>query len=167
MAICLRVRIASSILLAGSSWGLVACGGGGAPAGDGATLSPATTATAAPTPAATPTGGPAPAELLGTWNRVALEDFGSPTKAKMSVILTADRFQVQDAAGGAGGSIVVNGGEIDFFSAARCGLYLPDGVGRYQWRLHGGTLHFTPLNTDPCSTRTFHFANQDFIRIGP
>jgi hypothetical protein len=84
----------------------------------------------------------------------------------MSVTLTADTFQVQDAMGGANGSIVVNGDEIDFFNAARCGLSLPDGVGRYRWSLKNGTLHFTPIAKDPCSTRDFHFADQDFAKGG-
>ncbi len=168
-------RISACIVLVACLWGLVACGpelglrsGETSPSAAAATAipTPAAAATATPTPVATPTGGPAPAELLGTWSRVALEDTGGPTKAKMSVILTADSFQVQDAFGGAHGSLVVNGDEIDFFSAARCGLRLPEGVGQYQWSLQGGVLHFTPINKDPCSTRRLHFENQDFAKSG-
>jgi len=51
---------------------------------------------------------------------------------------------------GAGrGDVVVNNNEIDFFNGAYCGLDLPDGVGRYTWKITGGLLHLS-LISDPC-----------------
>ncbi|MEO8572009.1 MAG: hypothetical protein ABI553_09970 [Chloroflexota bacterium] len=79
---------------------------------------------------------------------------------------TANGFRVADATGGGSGSIVVNGNEIDFFNVKACGLFLPEGVGRYEWGLQGTTLHFAPLNSDPCPVRHDHFANQDFTKTG-
>ncbi len=82
------------------------------------------------------------------------------------VTFAPTHFRVSDATGGAGGAIVVNGDEIDFFNVPNCGLVLPAGVGRYRWSLKGTTLHFAPLNTDPCPVRLDHFANQDFAKTG-
>ncbi len=62
------------------------------------------------------------------------------------------------------GSIVVNGNEIDFFSSSHCLDHpLPDGVGRYRWTLQGTTLHFAPLNADPCG-RIDYLKDQSFIK---
>jgi hypothetical protein len=80
------------------------------------------------------------------------------------VTFTTTSFRVADKLGGGNGDIVVNGNEIDFFNVGQCGLLLPEGVGRYQWGLRGATLHFAPLNSDPCPVRHDHFANQNFIR---
>ncbi|MEP7022568.1 MAG: hypothetical protein ABJB47_01890, partial [Actinomycetota bacterium] len=73
--------------------------------------------------------------------------------AATQVTIDAKAFSVSDNLGGASGEIVVNGNEIDFFNVPQCQLFLPKGVGRYRWHLHGATLHFTPLNSDPCPVR--------------
>jgi hypothetical protein len=48
---------------------------------------------------------------------------------------------------------VVRGNEIDFFSSAICGLYLPEGVGRYRWKISGNMLELRVIGTDPCGGR--------------
>jgi hypothetical protein len=57
---------------------------------------------------------------------------------------------------------VVNNDEIDFFNGVLCGLKLPDGVGRYTWRVTAGVLYFT-LISDPCSRSTY-YAYRGFTR---
>ncbi len=167
MTIGSPVRIVALLFL--SSWGLVACGSATGP-------SPSATANLTATPTATlvatakasakaaaspPLGGPAPAQLIGTWTRVV-----STANSGAVVTFTANNFRVTDSLGGANGSIVVNGNEIDFFNVKACGLFLPEGVGRYEWGLQGTTLHFSPLNSDPCPVRHDHFADQDFTKSG-
>src|ERR1700686_2804736 len=49
--------------------------------------------------------------------------------------------------GSAFGDIHVTGNDIYFYNGP-C-----DGVGLYQWAIHGGILHFTLLNDDPCGRR--------------
>ncbi|MEP6638567.1 MAG: hypothetical protein ABJC39_04390 [Chloroflexota bacterium] len=170
MTIGLPVRIVACLLLFLSSWGLVACGGAAGPSPSArATLTATATASLAATARATakaaaaspPPGGPAPAQLIGTWTRVV-----STANSGAVVTFTSNNFRVADSSGGANGSIVVNGNEIDFFNVKSCGLFLPSGVGRYEWGLQGTTLHFTPLNSDPCPVRDDHFANQDFTKSG-
>jgi len=82
------------------------------------------------------------------------------------VTFTATSFRVVDKFGGGGGDIVVNGDEIDFFNVPECGLFLPKGVGRYQWSLQGATLQLAPLNSDPCPVRPTHFSNQSYTKSG-
>jgi hypothetical protein len=126
------------------------------------TTSPATARQVAATTAASrPPGGPAPAQLIGTWTRV----ISNPDDSAV-VTLTPNGFRVVDTLGGGNGEIVVNGNEIDFFNVPQCGLVFPKGVGRYQWRVQGTKLHFAPLNSDPCPVRHGHFANQDFTTTG-
>ena len=48
---------------------------------------------------------------------------------------------------------MVKGNEIDFFNAAVCGLYLPEGVGRYRWRIKGRTLQLDVIGKDLCGGR--------------
>jgi ABC-type transport system substrate-binding protein len=105
------------------------------------TSSAATTPpTVSPSPSGTPPpGGPAPSELIGTWIEV------SPT-AGLDLTLSAAHY----AFGEGHGDIVVNGNEIDFFNGDSCGLPLPQGVGRYRWKLSGTTLTFTGITVDPC-----------------
>jgi hypothetical protein len=158
----LVVRIVTCVLVVLSSWLLVACGSNtnqSSPAT--ATRTAPATATTTTTVAQPPPGGPAPAQLIGRWKRVA-----STASDAALVTLKSRAFQVVDNLGGATGEIVVNGNEIDFFNVAQCHLVLPQGVGRYRWRLRGVTLHFAPLNNDPCPIRHQHFANQDFNRSG-
>lgn len=156
------IRVVACVLLVLSSWWLVACGSGANPSSSTTATTAAILAATSRAPSASPPpGGPAPARLLGTWTRV------SKTADSAAVLtITTNGFHVADNLGGGRGDIVVNTDEIDFFNVAQCGLVLPQGVGRYQWRLRGATLHLTPLNHDPCPVRDSHFANQDFTRSG-
>lgn len=169
MTMGLTVRTVGCIVFFLSSSALAACGGASGPS-PSATAAATATATAAVTPGTTaaaivaasrPPGGPAPAQLIGKWERVI-----STAGSGAVVTFTANGFHVTDSLLGAFGAIVVNGNEIDFFNVKACGLYLPEGVGRYKWSLQGTTLHFTPLNEDPCPVRGDHFANQDFTKVG-
>jgi len=108
---------------------------------------PATASSAATTPptglpsgsGTPPPGGPAPPQLIGHWIEV------SPT-AGPDLTLSATHYVFEEGQG----DIVVNGDEIDFFHGSACGLQLPQGVGRYKWRLSGTTLAFTAITVDPC-----------------
>ena len=64
------------------------------------------------------------------------------------------------------GDVVVNNNEIDFFNGVYCelnqGLHLPDGVGRYTWKVTSGLLYLT-LISDPC-TRSHFFYYQGWSR---
>ncbi len=104
-----------------------------------------TTPPVSPSPAAArPSGGPLPPELLGTWK---------PTDTALvgTLIFTApDKYAFETPSDIAGGNVVVNGNEIAFFGAARCGLAFPGGVGLYRWTIVGGELAFVALNDDPC-----------------
>lgn len=147
------------VLLLGLGW-LAACGSSTNPSSS-TTPHPAETATATATTgvASPPPGRPAPTQLIGAWIRV------THTADEAAVVtIDANVFSVSDKLGGASGEIVVNGHEIDFFNVPQCHLFLPKGVGRYRWQLHGATLHFTPLNSDPCPVRHAHFANQNFTK---
>ncbi len=77
--------------------------------------------------------------------------------------LTTTAYVLRDSGEHGTGDIVVNGNEIDFFSGTLCSLALPQGVGRYQWTLHGATLHLTPLNVDPCG-RGDLLTNQSYTK---
>lgn len=102
-----------------------------------------------------PPGSPAPAELIGTWDRIA----GSSSFTPTMLILTAGAFTIRADGAVGGGNLVVNGDEIDFFNSGPC----PAPVGRYQWTLKAGTLHFTPLNSDPCGRQEF-LADQSYTK---
>lgn len=58
------------------------------------------------------------------------------------------------------GDVVVNKEEIDLFNGVyrevNQGLHLPDGVGRYTWKLTGGLLYLTNIS-DPCTRSHFFF----------
>jgi hypothetical protein len=96
--------------------------------------------TSSPSPSGTPPpGGPAPLQLIGTWLEV------SPT-AGLTLTLTTSHYAFEEGQG----DIVVHGNEIDFFNGTACGLQLPQGIGRYTWRLNGTTLTFTAIAVDPC-----------------
>jgi hypothetical protein len=105
------------------------------------TSSAATTPpTGSPSPSGTPPpGGPAPPQLIGHWIEV------SPT-AGLDLTLSATHYVFEEGVG----DIVVNGDEIDFFNGSACGLQLPQGVGRYKWKLSGTTLAFAAMAVDPC-----------------
>ena len=105
-----------------------------------ATSAATTPPTGSPSPSGTPPpGGPAPPQLIGTWIEV------SPT-AGLDLTLNATHYMFEEGRG----DIVVNGNEIDFFNGDACGLHLPQGVGRYTWKLSGTTLTFTGITADPC-----------------
>jgi len=112
-----------------------------------------------------------PAQLLGMWYLppAAVEAMGDgpcPSPATVAncffwlrfthnVGAQFDTYQEgatnRNGAGGqGGGEVVVNNNEIDFFNGALCGLHLPEGVGRYTWRLTAGLLTLT-LISDPCA----------------
>ena len=109
-----------------------------------------------PTPASsTLPGGPAPTELIGTWSRLQ----GSSNYTPTVLVVRDTGFTIRAYGTQGSGSLVVNGDEIDFFNSGPC----PGPVGRYQWTLTGGTLHFAALNADPCDRKGF-LANQSYTR---
>jgi len=75
-------------------------------------------------------------------------------------------YRASHGGGGGSGQIVVNGNEIDFFSSALCGLYLPEGVGRYRWRIKGGMLHLDAIGKDPCGGRAAGIDGVTFKPVG-
>ncbi len=58
--------------------------------------------------------------------------------------------------------MVVNDNEIDFFNSVYCGLQLPNGLGRFTWRVTAGVLYFT-LISDNC-TRAHVLTNRGWSR---
>jgi hypothetical protein len=139
-----------------------------------------------PTPSAgpsRPTGGPVPDQLLGDWfmamppavieARTGVPCPSPPTAENCFFQLTlmastSHAFFV--ASPGVGdlltGDVVVNKDEIDFFNGVYCelnqGLHLPDGVGRYTWKVTDGLLYLTMIS-DPC-TRSHFFSYQGWSR---
>jgi hypothetical protein len=118
-------------------------------------------ATPAPAPSPPP-GGPLPTQLLGDWflppaTTVAVDGANAcpspPTVQtcflKLNLTETDYHLTLTQTPTGSG-NIVVNNDEIDFFNGGNCGLYLPDGVGRYKWTLTGGSLRLKSLDQDPC-----------------
>ena len=116
--------------------------------------SPSTTVSAT---AAWPPGDPVPSSLAGTWY--------FPLHATEVTLSGNDYRVVQTSpANHAAGNVVVNGDEIDFFNGSGCGIPLPDGVGRYRWKLEdNGSVQFTALNPDPCG-RVDILANATWTR---
>jgi hypothetical protein len=147
---------------------------------------PSTSSAKLPTPSAAlspPPGGRVPDQLLGDWfmamppavieARTGVPCPSPPTAENCFFQLTlmastSHAFFV--ASPGVGdllaGDVVVNNNEIDFFNGVYCevnqGLYLPDGVGRYTWKVTGGLLYLT-LISDPC-TRSHFFSYQGWSR---
>jgi hypothetical protein len=134
-----------------------------------ATLTPSVVPSPTPT-ASPPPGGPVPSQLLGNWYfpPSAVEEVSgtpcpaNPTPANcfFQLMLAATTYQQSYVATGgvtpAGqGDVVVNNDEIDFFSGVLCGLKLPNGVGRYTWRITAGVLYLT-LISDPCSRKSVY-----------
>jgi hypothetical protein len=139
-----------------------------------------------PTPSAAPSaprGGPVPTELLGDWfmamppaviEAVTTVPCPSPPTAEncyFQLTLMASTSHAYFAANPGTedlglGDVVVNQDEIDFFNGVYCeinqGLHLPDGVGRYTWKLTGGLLYLTNIS-DPC-TRSHFFSYQGWSR---
>jgi hypothetical protein len=131
-----------------AAW-LTACGGSestGTAAGPTSSASQPATSTASPQK---PPGDPAPAQLQGDW--LSIETSGlSPVR--LTIRESSYRASRVGEAGGSG-EIVVRGDEIDFFNSGLCGLYLPEGVGRYRWRIKGNKLQLHVIEKDPCGGR--------------
>ena len=75
----------------------------------------------------------------------------------LKLTLSATTYRLTHTTGSgssSSGNVVVADTEIDLFNADVCGLKLPDGIGRYMWKLEAGVVHFTPLNSDPCPAAT-------------
>jgi hypothetical protein len=90
-----------------------------------------------------PSGDPVPPELTGVW-------FRGETRMRLS----GNTFDI----GFQSGNVVVRGSEILFFNDAGCrpapgkaALVLPDGIGRYSWRVTDSSVHFVLLAVDPCT----------------
>jgi len=136
---------------------LVACGATNPTTGAAPHATASVTRTLAASP---PPGGPVPSQLIGDWVQM-----GSSTPSDtVDLILNATTFSFATSGESNFGDIVVNGTEIDFFNGDGCGLRLPDGIGRYNWTLGNGTLHFKPLAQDPCDMRSSHLADQTYTK---
>jgi hypothetical protein len=135
---------------------------------------PAASAAASP-----PAGGPVPDQLLGDWfmamppaviEAVTGVPCPSPATAEncfFQLTLMASTshayFVANPGVEDLGlGDVVVNNNEIDFFSGVYCGIPLPDGVGRYTWKITGALLYLTNIS-DPC-TRAHFFSYQGWTR---
>jgi hypothetical protein len=145
-----------------------------------ATLTPSVVPSPTPT-ASPPPGGSVPSQLLGNWylpgaaltrlSQGAITCPPNPTATNcfFQFTLAATTYQQSYVATGGKtasgqGDVVVNNDEIDFFNGVLCGLKLPDGVGRYTWRVTAGVLYFT-LISDPCDRKTFYTGwNRGFTR---
>jgi hypothetical protein len=126
----------------------------------GTSTSQSSPATSAPIPAVSPPpGGPVPAALSGDW----LQKGNNPSVGP-DVIFSGTKYELVTTGGMTFGRVAVNGNEIDFYNGDGCAIPLPGGVGRYEWSLLSGVLHFTPLQTDPCGGRTRPLANQSFVK---
>ena len=129
--------------------GLTACDGSestGTEAGPTSSASQPATSTDNPQK---PPGDPAPAQLRGDW--LSIETSGLPP-VRLTIRESSYRASRVGEAGGSG-EIVVRGDEIDFFNSALCALYLPEGVGRYRWRIKGNKLQLHVIEKDPCGGR--------------
>ena len=96
-----------------------------------------------------PPGDPAPAQLQGDW--LSVETSGLPP---VRLTIRESSYHASRGGGGGSGQIVVSGDEIDFFNSAICALYLPEGVGRYRWRIKGNVLQLHVIEKDPCGGRS-------------
>jgi hypothetical protein len=86
---------------------------------------------------------------------------GGPARLYIRV----DGYAVSAGVGGSG-QIVVRGDEIDFFGSAHCGLSLPEGVGRYRWKISGDRLRLDAIGKDACGGRASVLTNGAFNRVG-
>ena len=64
------------------------------------------------------------------------------------------------------GDLAVDGDEIAFFNAAICGLTLPDGVGRYRWKVEDRKLHFQVIGKEPCGGRSDILDDSTYTKVG-
>jgi hypothetical protein len=132
---------------------LAACGGSSSATGTSTAAAPTTTQSGVPA------GGPAPPELQGTWKLVA----DGPDKGLLFVI-SDQHYRVPTRL--AHGDLAVDGGEIAFFNAAICGLTLPDGVGRYRWKVDDRKLHFQVIGKEPCGGRSDILDDSTYTKVG-
>jgi hypothetical protein len=131
---------------------LAACGGSSSATGTGTAAAPTRPQSSVPA------GGPAPPELQGTWKLVS----DGPDKGLLFVI-SDQHYRVPTRL--AHGDLAVDGDEIAFFNAAICGLTLPDGVGRYRWRVEEEKLHFQVIGKEPCGGRKDILADSTYRKI--
>jgi hypothetical protein len=148
--------------------------------------SQSTSSATQPNPSAAPgrpPGGPVPDQLLGDWFMAmppavieARTQVPCPSPATAEncffqlTLMKSTSHAYFVSSTGVGdllqGDVVVNNNEIDFFNGVYCelnqGLHLPDGVGRYTWKLTGGLLYLTNIS-DPC-TRSHFFSYQGWSR---
>jgi hypothetical protein len=120
----------------------------------------------AATPTVRPTRTPSPtAELLpGDPVPPALEGFWYYDLRGLTMWLHDYQYSLDQADQVLIGNVTVNGDEIDFYNAGPCNLQLPDGVGRYSWKITGEELLLTPIEYDPCGRREY-LANVTFTRV--
>jgi hypothetical protein len=64
------------------------------------------------------------------------------------------------------GDLAVDGDEVAFFNAAICGLTLPDGVGRYRWKVKDRKLHFQVIGKEPCGGRSDILDDSTYTKVG-
>lgn len=101
----------------------------------------------------------APPALQGTWKLV------SKSLDRGLLFVISDRhYRVPTRL--AHGDLAVDGNEVAFYNAAICGLTLPDGVGRYRWRVEGETLTFRLIGEEPCGGRGDILEDSTYKRIG-
>jgi hypothetical protein len=100
-----------------------------------------------------PSGGPAPAELQGTWLTKYL---GGPAR----LYIREDGYAVS-AGDSAQGDIVVDGRVIAFFNSnsASCPPEPLNDIGRYQWTISDQKLRLKLLGKDPCGGRVSVLTN--------
>ena len=99
--------------------------------------------TAPPTPAPPSTlVGSAPAELQGVWVTVL-----GATGERVTLTLSANRYQISRPPDAASGAIAVPGGQIQFSQSTAC-----NGTGTYTWSVRGSTLSFT-VASEACPGR--------------
>lgn len=79
--------------------------------------------------------------------------------------ITEGRYAVSAGGRSTQGGLVVDGDEIAFFNSNVCPLELPEGVGRYRWRITDDKLRLKLLGKDPCSGRE-RWVNSAFEREG-
>ena len=154
--------IATLVLTALTVTALTACGGADGQRSAATSASTARDGSPAPTVVGEtgqqPHGGPAPPELQGTWLTKYL---GTPAR----LYIRANGFAVSLGVAGSG-QIVVRGDEIDFFGSAHCGLSLPEGVGRYRWKISGDRLRLHAIGKDACGGRASILTHGAFKRVG-
>ncbi len=141
-----ETRVGVATMLAG-------CGGSSSATGTSTAAAPTTPQSGVPA------GGPAPAELQGVWKLVSK----NPDKGLLFVI-SEQHYSVPTRF--AHGDLAVEGDEIAFFNAAICGLTLPDGVGRYRWKVEHKKLRFSLIGKEPCGGRSDILDDSTYTKVG-